>query len=126
MQTTPSLLESFSAEYIQRNFFRTGPYTHLHIQHCTASGTLAWTFTFMDFGMYHIVESTAHVEAYHGDEHIAKILVNGTPHDSPESACDALSAGHFRRFVDEMHADIGLTPPHEDTADSARQHAAGV
>ncbi len=101
MLTTPWIPE---IQLIQSKFFRTGPYTHLHIKHCTDTNILEWEFTFMDFGMIHTIKSHSNITLHHnGTAH-----VDGGVYSCAESVWKAVFEGHYARFIEEMHSDIGF------------------
>ena len=102
MQKSTSFLIP-NTEYIQRKFFRTGPYTHMHIEHNPGLNHVRWVFTFMDFGMCHTIESIASVEQL-GES----TLVDGALHHSLDSVCHALFGNRYARYVEELYADIGM------------------
>jgi hypothetical protein len=96
---TTAVLESLKQEY-----FRSGPYTYLHL--LQTPDTIAWTFTFMDLGLCHTIKSThcITIDTYH------TIHVDGKPQPSTASARSAVFGGRYAQRIRELYDEMGIEP----------------
>ncbi len=97
-------------EYIQKKFFKTGLYTHFHIDMVepeSSDGLLVkWTFTFQDLGSTHILtRDPAYVKF---DPSTGEIIVDNIPFQGLENAEDAIFQGHYSNYMQDMYRFEGI------------------
>lgn len=92
----------FDKEEIQAKYFRTGAYTHLQIKYNPETTKGEWIFTFADMGMCHVIESSFSIK-YHETN---TIYVDNIPHNTSESAFNAVFGNHYKRFMNELYEEI--------------------
>jgi hypothetical protein len=98
---------------IQAEKFKSGPFTSLHVEMSSDSlsqGVLQWSFTFLDLGMCHNINSQVDVTANKCNESDECVyLVNGVAYPNIELACFAIFDGHYSHFLACLYQDVGFT-----------------
>jgi hypothetical protein len=90
------------AQEIQAHYFRPGPRAYLWINQVQGCDLLTWSFTFMDFGMYHTVSGHASVTLSPSGDY----AVDGMPQVSLTHALDTVFDGHYPRFLADLYRDL--------------------
>lgn len=91
---------------IQSRYFRTGDKTFLWLDYDEITALLSWSFTFLDLGMCHTLSGRATVSLL---PHTPPVyMVNGQSAATREQAMHAVFAGHYRDFLVQLYADLGV------------------
>jgi hypothetical protein len=91
-------------ESLKQEFFGSGPLTHLHL--AQGPGTIAWTFTFMDLGLCHTIESSHRITV----DTNRTIHIDGKPQPSAASARSAVFGGRYAQCISELYDEMGIAP----------------
>jgi hypothetical protein len=110
-------MDLWSPDEIQSRYFRAGTKTFLWLDYDQKTALLSWSFTFLDFGMHHMLSGQAIVSSLQGTP-AGFYSVNGTIHPSRDAAMHAVFGNHYTEFMAQLYADLGV----KNTCVRSRDH----